>query len=105
MERDGLWKGRGKQVHKKGMNIFLQGSTYATEQEGIVVASPLQGFSTAILSESDEMGRRSREGLMLWDKNGRNYGWDTGFRKHRSLRAHALLANTEGVKMGKEDPR
>lgn len=37
---------------------------------------------------------------MLWDENGRNYGWDTQIRKHRSLRAHALLANTEGVKMG-----
>lgn len=62
VERDGLWKGRGKQVQKEGMNIFLQGSTYATKQVGIVVASPLQGFSTAILSESDGWGEGQGKG-------------------------------------------
>lgn len=57
---DGLWKGRGKHVHK-GIEYILRGSTHARRQEGIA-ASPLQGFSTPISSESDGWGEGQGKG-------------------------------------------
>lgn len=63
---DGLWKGRGTHVHK-GNEYILRGSTCARRQEGMV-ASPLQGFSTAyqasLMDGEKVKGRVDVEGRM-----------------------------------------